>query len=233
MNQNDFINELNNLNIYPSELQLKQLDRYYELLIQYNKVMNLTGITEKEDVYLKHFYDSLTIVKVINLDNEYSLCDIGTGAGFPGVVLKILFPKLKVTLVDSLNKRINFLNIVIDELNLTGIVAIQDRIEEYGKKHRELFDIATARAVASLNVLLEFSIPLVKINGYFIPLKGKLEQEPSYQNALNELHCIIEKKIFFQLPKENSSRNLLLIKKCKRTDKKYPRDNAKIKKQHL
>ena len=233
MNQNEFIKELNYLNIYPSDLQLKQLERYYELLIQYNKIMNLTGITEKTDVYLKHFYDSLTIVKVINLDNEYSLCDIGTGAGFPGIVLKILFPKLKVTLVDSLNKRINFLNIIIEELHLKGIVAIHDRIEEYGKKHRELFDIVTARAVASLNVLLEYSIPLVKINGYFIPLKGKLENEPNYQKALDKLHCIIEKKISFQLPKENSNRNILLIKKYKKTDNTYPRDNVKIKKQPL
>ena len=166
MNEKDFINEIEKLGIFISELQLKQLNKYYELLIEWNKVMNLTGITEKKDVYLKHFYDSLTICKVINLNDYSTLCDIGTGAGFPGMVLKIVFPNLKITLVDSLNKRISFLNEVIKELELDNIIAVHSRIEEF----KGNFDIVTARAVSRLNILLEYAIPLVKKDGYFIPL---------------------------------------------------------------
>ena len=130
MTISEFIEELKKLNIEPTQKQLEQLNRYYELIVEYNKVMNLTGITEKEQVYLKHFYDSLTIAKVIDLNKEESLCDIGTGAGFPGIVLKILFPNLKITLIDSLNKRIEFLKIVIKELNLNNIEAKHTKTEE-------------------------------------------------------------------------------------------------------
>lgn len=233
MNQNDFIEALKKLNISPTQEQLDQLEKYYELLIEYNKVMNLTGITQKEDVYLKHFYDSLTITKVINLNNNINVCDIGTGAGFPGIVLKILFPNLKITLVDCLNKRINFLNTVIKKLNLEDIETIHARIEDYGKINRELFDIVTARAVAPLNILLEYSIPLVKTNGYFIPLKGNLEKENNYQNALKVLKCSIIKREIFKLPKENSHREILLIKKNNITNKLFPRVNSKIKNKPL
>ena len=228
MNADEFVQELNKINIYPTPLQLEQLEKYYNLLIEYNKKINLTGITKKEDVYLKHFYDSLTICKLIDLNNNYTLCDIGTGAGFPGLVLKIIFPNLKVTLVDCLNKRINFLNTVIKELKLNKINTINERIEEYGKNSREIFDIVTARAVAPLNVLLEYAIPVVKVNGYFIPLKGNLEKEPNYTNALAKLKCIIEKKEIFNLPKENSHRELLLIKKILVTKKIFPRNNSLI-----
>ena len=226
MNQDKFILELSKLNINITPLQLQQLERYYELLIEYNKVMNLTGITLKEDVYLKHFYDSLTITKVIDLNKYSTLCDVGTGAGFPGLVIKILYPHLKVTLLDSLNKRLNFLNIVIKELNLKDIETIHTRVEEYNKK----FDITVARAVAPLNILLEYCIPITKVNGYFIAMKGKNEEA---SNALLKLNSeIIETKSFL-LPIENSNRTIIKIKKIKETDKKYPRKYSEIKKNPL
>lgn len=233
MNLNSFIEELSKLDIKLNQIQLNNLERYYELLVEYNKVMNLTGITEKEEVYLKHFYDSLTIVKAINLNNVNSLCDIGTGAGFPGLVLKIVFPNLNVTLIDSLNKRINFLNKVIEELELELIESIHYRIEEYGINNREMFDVVTARAVASTNVLLEYAIPLVKVGGYFIPLKGKIDNEPSYEHASRELNCILEDSIIFNLPIEDSSRTILKFKKQNKTVRKYPRKNSEIKKKPL
>ena len=229
MNQNDFLEELKKINIYPTSNQLLQLEKYYELLIEYNKVMNLTSITKKEDVYLKHFYDSLTLSKIIDLNKKLELCDIGTGAGFPGLVLKIIFPNLKITLVDCLNKRINFLNKVIEELELEDIKTIHARIEDYGKDNREKFDIVTARAVAPLNVLLEYSIPIVKVNGYFIPLKGNLDNEVDYNKALIKLKCTIETKKIFNLPIENSHREIILIKKNKKTNKIFPRHNNQIK----
>lgn len=233
MNQNDFIEELKKISIFPTKYQLEQLEKYYELLIEYNKVMNLTGITKKEDVYLKHFYDSLTIAKIINLRDYISLCDIGSGAGFPGIVLKIIFPNLKITLIDSLNKRINFLNEVIKQLKLINIETVHSRIEDFGKYNREKYDIVTARAVAPLNILLEYSIPLIKINGYFIPLKGIIEKEINYELALQKLNSSLLNKLEFNLPKENSHRTILLIEKNKKTNKKYPRNNIEIKNKPL
>lgn len=226
MNQDKFILELSKLNINITPLQLQQLERYYELLIEYNKVMNLTGITDKEDVYLKHFYDSLTITKVIDLNKYSTLCDVGTGAGFPGLVIKILYPHLKITLLDSLNKRLNFLNIVIKELNLKDIETIHTRVEEYNKK----FDITVARAVAPLNILLEYCIPITKVNGYFIAMKGKNEEA---SNALLKLNSEIIEINSFLLPIENSNRTIIKIKKIKETDKKYPRKYSEIKKNPL
>lgn len=228
-----FKEELSKFNIELTELQEKQLEKYYELLIEYNKVMNLTGITEKEEVYLKHFYDSLTISKVINLNKEKSLCDIGTGAGLPGVVLKIIFPHLKVTLLDSLNKRIEFLKIVISELELKDIEAIHCRVEEYGIKNREIFDVVTARAVASTNILLEYASSQVKIGKHFIAMKGNVSKDSSYDNAIKQLNfrLIMEKE--FLLPIENSNRTLLLFKKEKETSKKFPRKFSEIKKNPL
>lgn len=234
MTISNFIEELKKLNIEPTKEQLEQLNKYYELLIEYNKVMNLTGITEKEEVYLKHFYDSLTISKVIDLNKEETLCDIGTGAGFPGIVLKILFPNLKITLIDSLNKRIEFLKIVIKELNLKDIEAIHTRAEEYAKNNIEKFDVVTSRAVAPLNILLEYGIPLLKVNKHFIAYKGIISQEIiESENALQKLNSKIEKIEEFILPIEQSKRTILLIKKEKTTNKKYPRKNSEIKKNPL
>ena len=234
MTISEFIEELKKLNIEPTQKQLEQLNRYYELIVEYNKVMNLTGITEKEQVYLKHFYDSLTIAKVIDLNKEESLCDIGTGAGFPGIVLKILFPNLKITLIDSLNKRIEFLKIVIKELNLNNIEAIHTRAEEYAIKNIEKYDVVTSRALAPLNILLELSIPLLKINKYFISYKGNISREIiESENALKQLDSKIDKIEEFELPKENSNRTIIKIKKINKTNKKYPRKFSEIKKKPL
>lgn len=233
MNKNKFIEELKKINIVLDEKQLNQLEKYYELLVEYNKVMNLTGITEKEEVYLKHFYDSLTIIKVIDLKNVNSLCDIGTGAGFPGLVLKIVFPNLKVTLLDSLNKRINFLNTVIEKLKLENIETIHARVEEYAILNRNKFDITTSRAVAHLSILLEYAIPITKENGYFIPLKGNIDEELNEsENALKCLNSKIEKIENFELPIEGSKRNIIKIQKRK-DNKKYPRKYSEIKKNRL
>lgn len=188
--------------------------------------MNLTGITIKEEVYLKHFYDSLTIAKVIDLNQYDTLCDVGTGAGFPGLVIKIIYPNLKITLLDSLNKRLNFLNIVIKELNLKDIETIHIRAEEYKKQ----FDIVVARAVAPLNILLEYCIPITKVNGYFIAMKGKNEEA---NNALKELNSEIIETNSFLLPIEQSNRTIIKIKKIKETNKKFPRKYSEIKKNPL
>ena len=223
MTINDFIEELSNININPTKEQLNMLEKYYELLIEYNKVMNLTGITDKDQVYLKHFYDSLTIIKAVDLNNYNSLCDMGTGAGFPGLVLKIFYPNLKVTLIDSLNKRINFLNEVIKELKLENIEAIHARLEEYGQSNREVFDIVTSRAVAKANILLEYATPMLKINGLFICMKGNMENENSYQNAMKKLDVSEENLIEFDLPFELSKRTIITFKKNKQTNKLFPR----------
>lgn len=223
MNQNKFIEEVKKLGLTITEFQLNQLDKYYNILIKYNKVMNLTGITEKEQVYLKHFYDSLTISKIIDLNSINNLCDLGSGAGFPGIVLKIFYPNLKITLIDSLNKRVKFLNEVIKELNLENIVAIHSRIEDYAKTKYEQFDVVTARAVSSINILLELGINLVKVNKYFVFMKGNMEKEPDYINALNKLSCRQIDLIKFKLPIENSDRCLVKIEKLKNINKYYPR----------
>lgn len=234
MTENNFELELNKLGIEVSKEQLYQFNRYYELLIEWNEKINLTSITEKEDVYLKHFYDSATIVKVIDLAKEKTLCDIGTGAGFPGIVLKILFPNLKATLIDALEKRIKFLDIVISELNLKDIEIIHARSEEYGVKNREMFDIVTARAVASLPVLMEYCVPLVKTGKFFIPMKANISQEIILsENAIKQLNLKSIKKEEFFLPYENSNRTIILYLKEKITSKKYPRKNSDIKKKPL
>lgn len=234
MTIDEFINYLKELNIEITNNQLKQLELYYELLIEWNNKINLTGITEHNEVYLKHFYDSLTICRDIDLNEIDSLADIGTGAGFPGLVIKILFPNLKVDLIDSLGKRIIFLNEVVNKLNLQNINIINARAEEYALKVRENYDVVTARAVAPLNILLEYCIPLVKENRYFIPLKANCEEEINgIKNAMSILNCQIEKIDKFILPKENSTRTIIKFKKNDITLKKYPRRFNEIKKKPL
>ena len=233
MNKNKFIEEIEKLGIEVTDKKLEQLEKYYELLIEYNKVMNLTGITEQDEVYLKHFYDSLTISKIIDLKEENSLCDLGSGAGFPGIVIKIFYPELKIVLVDSLKKRINFLNIVIKELGLENIVAIHDRIEEFAKENEEKFDIVTARAVAPLNILLELGIKLVSVGKYFIAMRGNIDNEPDYSNAIKQLDCSLGNIIKFKLPIEESNRSLIKIIKEKKTSKLFPRKYCDIKKKPL
>lgn len=234
MNKDEFLKELEKLNIKLDESKLSKLDRYYELLIIWNEKINLTAITDKEEVYLKHFYDSLTLIKAIDLNDNLSLCDIGTGAGFPGIVLKICFPNLNITLVDALEKRIKFLNKVIKELDLKDITAIHARAEDYAKDAREKFDIVTSRAVAKLNILNELCIPLVKVNGYFIPMKANIDKEiDTAKSSLDKLNSKIENIISFKLPKEESIRNIIKIKKEKQTNNKYPRNFGKISKNSL
>ncbi|MDD2434648.1 MAG: 16S rRNA (guanine(527)-N(7))-methyltransferase RsmG [Bacilli bacterium] len=234
MTVNEFIDHLKQLGIDINDKQLNQLEIYYELLIEWNQKINLTTIVDKKQVYLKHFYDSLTISKIINLEEEQSLCDIGTGAGFPGLVLKILFPNLKVTLVDSLKKRIYFLNTVIQELDLKDIETIHDRCEEYALKNRGKYDVVTARAVAPINILLEYSIPMVKVNKHFIAMKGNIEKEENtYHNAITLLNIKEEEMIKFLLPFENSNRTLIKFKKESKTNHKYPRKFSDIKKKPL
>ena len=234
MTENNFIKELDLIGIEIDNQQLNKLNMYYKLLIEWNEKINLTAITEKEQVYLKHFYDSLTLNKIIELKKESSLCDIGTGAGFPGIVLKILFPNLKVTLVDSLKKRIDFLNLVIKELQLEDIVAIHTRSEEFALAHREEFDIVTARAVAPLNILLEYTVPMVKKGKYFIAMKGNLEKEQkTFDNAMKLLKTSIKDIEEFTLPIEMSKRTLIKFKKLEITNKKYPRKFSDIKNKPL
>lgn len=234
MTKEQFIAELKKINIFVTDYQLQQLEKYYEILIDWNKKINLTGITKLEDVYLKHFFDSATIIKIVDLNKIDSLCDVGTGAGFPGIVIKILFPKIKVTLIDSLNKRINFLNSVIKELELVDIVALHERAEIFALSQREKFQLVTARAVAPLNILSEICLPLVKIGGYFIPLKSNISREIiGFEEVINKLGGQNLEILNFELPYENSNRTLLKVQKKNKTNNKYPRKYADIKKKPL
>ena len=228
MNDKEFKEELSKLGIVLTSTQENQLEMYYNLLIAWNNKMNLTGITERNSVYLKHFYDCITLIKAIDLTKNLKIVDVGTGAGFPGLVLKIVFPNLDVVLVDALNKRINFLNHVIESLKLENIEAIHDRIENYAKNNLEVFDLVTCRAVAKLNIISELCLPLAKINGYFIPMKATIEDEISDTKYLEVLKSKVESVITFNLPIENSVRNLIVIKKYGSIDKKYPRQYDKI-----
>lgn len=233
MNKEQFISEVSKLNIKLTDTMLEQLDKYYEILVSENSKYNLTSITAKDAVYLKHFYDSLTLSKIIELDNQ-SLCDIGTGAGFPGIVLKIVFPNLKVTLVDATLKKCNFLEMVINKLNLTNIEVINARAEDYSKTTRERFDIVTSRAVAPLKHLLEYSIPLVKVGGTYIAMKSDLSKELEGINKYEQKLSIHEQKILkFSLPIENSIRTLIKYTKKEKTNSIYPRKYNEIKKKDI
>ena len=233
MTNEEFIEKLKELNIILNQVQLNQLEKYYELLIEWNKKINLTRIVEKKNVYLKHFYDSITLIKAIDLTKEQELCDIGTGAGFPGIVLKIVFPNLNITLVDALNKRIEFLKLVIKELNLKNINAIHERAEVFIRKNKNKFDIITCRAVAKLNIISEICIPGLKINGYFIPMKAQIDEEIKDIKFLDKLNSKLENIVSFKLPYENSIRNLVVIKKISSTNDIYPRNYDKISKYPL
>lgn len=234
MNLNEFISKVKELGIELNDNQINQFNKYYELLVEYNKVMNLTGITEYEEVLEKHFYDSLTMANKVNLDNS-TLVDIGAGAGFPCIPLKIAFPSLDVTVVDSLAKRMKFLEVVIKELNLKNIRCLAMRGEDFAKLHREEFDFVTARAVARLNILNEITLPLVKVGGYFVALKGQdgLIEINECKDAFNKLGAKIDMIDEFNLPSENAKRINIFIKKEKKTNVIYPRDYAKIKKNPL
>ena len=219
MNKEEFISELKKIGIEISDEGLKKLDKYYELLKEWNEKINLTSIINYEEVYLKHFYDSLTLYRDIDLNNNLSLCDIGTGAGFPGLVLKIVFPSLKVTLVDSLLKRINFLNLVINELHLRDITTYHERCEDFLLKNANSFDIVTSRAVCNLSLLAKMCLPLVKKNGYFIPMKAKCDEElKESENIIKKLFGNVIKIDKFTLPKEESNRTIIKIIKTNDTN---------------
>ncbi len=233
MNKEQFIDELKKINITVTKHMLEQLEKYDEVLRTENKKYNLTAIKNKEDVYLKHFYDSLTLSKIIKLENQ-SLCDIGTGAGFPGMVLKIVYPNLKVTLVDATEKKCKFLQLVIQELGLKDIEVIHARAEIYSKTVREKYDIVTSRAVAPLKHLLEYSIPLVKVGGNYIAMKSDIQKEIENIDIYYKKLKIEEEKILtFTLPYEESIRTLIRYKKIDKTDLKYPRKYTDIKKKSL
>lgn len=213
--------------IHINDRQVEQFEQFYHLLIEKNKVMNLTAITEEDEVIEKHFMDSLTCNRVIDMYKVKSMIDIGTGAGFPGIPLKIMYPDISVVLLDSLNKRVKFLNEVIDHLGLTKIKAIHGRAEDAARlsEYRAKFDLAVSRAVANLSTLSEYCIPFVKVNGYFVSYKaGKgLEEIEKSDSCMKALGSKIMQVDEFQLSNDDSKRVLIKIKKCKGTAKQYPR----------
>ena len=221
----DFIGKLKEFNIEINEEQIKSFEKYMNLLLEWNEKINLTAITQPDEVKLKHFVDSLTVLKYINDDDK--VIDIGTGAGFPGIPLKIMNENTKITLLDSLNKRINFLNIVIETLNLRNIQAIHGRAEEIArnKLYREKYDVAVSRAVANLSTLTEYMLPFVKVGGKCICMKGANvnEELERAQNAIKELGGEIERVDNFHLSDNDNERNIIVIKKIKETNPKYPR----------
>ncbi len=233
MKNNELIEALKKINVFCTQKELDQLNKYFELLITWNEKINLTAITDREEVNLKHFYDSLTLSTIVDLSKENSLCDVGTGAGFPGIVLKIFFPHLKLILVDALNKRLNFLKVVCEELGLENVEFIHARAEDFSRQNREKYDIVTARAVSKLNILLELCTPLVKENKYFIAMKGRDSEVDLCDKAILELGLTIEKKINFELPYDGGERNLVKLKKTSKTNKKYPRKFSEIKNRPL
>lgn len=216
---------LKELNIELSDLQLEQFYNYMNILIEWNKFMNLTGITEPAEVITKHFVDSLTVLD--RIDKNASVIDVGTGAGFPGIPIKIAFPEAKVVLLDSLNKRIKFLNEVIEKLELKNIETIHGRAEEYGrnKNHREKYDIAIARAVAPLNILLEYLMPFAKVNGKCLCMKGSSSEEEieNSKNAIKVLGGELVKTEDFCIPNTDIKRRIVKVNKIKETNNKYPR----------
>lgn len=229
MNKKIFIEELKKIGLELTEEQLNSLDIYCKYLLEYNSHTNLTAIKEEEQVYLKHFYDSLTFIKAIDLTNINNLIDVGTGAGFPGMVLKIIYPNVEVTLLDSNNKKITFLQELSKKLNLDKINFFHGRAEDFCQKNRESFDVVTARAVSNMTTLTELCMPLTKVGGYYIPMKGSNEEEVKDSlDAIEILGGIVRENIKFNLPIENSGRQIIKIEKVKNTPKEYPRRYEKI-----
>lgn len=229
MTPEEFVKALENKNIQITDTMLAQFDVYYQMLSEYNKIMDLTNVIEKEQVYERHFYDSLSVAFTgLNFNNQ-TLCDVGSGAGFPAIPLKIVFPEMELVIIDSLNKRMLFLNEVIKKLNLKKTTIVSKRVEDVTSIYRNRFDFVTARAVARLNILLELCVPIVKVNGQFIAMKGmqgNKELEES-KNAIAQLDITL-----IHTYQENQILNFY-FKKMKETNLKYPRRFAQIKQKPL
>lgn len=231
----EFKSELSKYDIIPNDSILDKFNKYYNRLVSVNEYMNLTAITEEAEVYNKHFLDSITILKALGDLNNINLCDVGSGAGFPSIPLAIVRSDINVTIIDALNKRINFLNDLAKELELNNVVAYHKRAEDFVKDKREFFDVVTARAVARLNILAELCMPLVKIGGLFVAMKGQdgsLEAKEA-NKAIEFLGGKIKDIIKLELPDEAGKREIIVIEKIKECPKKYPRAFAKIKERPL
>lgn len=226
MNEEQFYEALKQDGIELTTNQLAQFSTYYRLLVEWNEKMNLTSITQKSEVYLKHFYDSISAAFYTDFSDQH-ICDVGAGAGFPSIPLKICFPDLKITIVDSLNKRITFLNELAEALKLENVAFVHDRAEIFGqnKEYRESFDVVTARAVARMSVLSELCLPLCKESGVFIAMKGSKASDEltDAQIAIKALGGKLEREETFELPGEEGLRSIIFIKKERKTPKKYPR----------
>ncbi len=226
-NIESFEKDLEEINIKLEKRQMCQFLQYYELLVEWNSFMNLTAITDYDEVIKKHFVDSLSLIKAMDLSKEISVIDIGTGAGFPGIPLKIAFPNLKITLLDSLNKRIKFLDEVIDKLELKDIITIHGRAEDFAKdkNYRQSFDLCVSRAVANLSTLSEYCLPYVKTGGKFVSYKSEkiTDEMNAAKNAIKILGGNISEQVEFILPDSDIYRNLFVIDKIKDTPMKYPR----------
>lgn len=226
MNKDRFIQELKKINIILTDDQVELFNKYAKFLLEYNKTVNLTAIRDIEGVYLKHFYDSCLVINnsLVDFNNVNSLIDIGSGAGFPGVIIKILYPNIELTLLDSNNKKTTFLSKLIEYLNLENVTIVNDRAENFVKNNRQKFDISIARAVSELRIISELCIPLTKVNGYFIALKGNYKEElDSAKSTIKILNSEVEKTIETTLPIEESIRTLIFIKINGIVDNKYPR----------
>lgn len=227
MSESEFLNQLKILNIDLSEEQVSQMREFADILLDYNTRVNLTAIRNLDDVYLKHFYDSLTLVKTYRFTNE-TVLDVGTGPGFPGIVLKLAFPNIKITLLDSNGKKVRFLNYVVEKMNLRDVTVVCDRAEEFFETGNK-FDVVVSRAVADLNVLTELCIPFCCVGGSFIAMEGKSDEElHSVKSVISFLGADIEQVIKFELPKKAGERCLINIKKKQETKVGYPRSYDKI-----
>ncbi len=234
MTEKEFLTEININNIEISSTQLELFKKYCNFLIEYNKHTNLTAIKTEKEIYLKHFYDSILLINNYKFNDEQKVLDIGTGAGFPGVVLKIMLPNIKLTLLDSNNKKTTFIKALLEVLEISDVEVVNDRAEKYCDNNREIFDVVTSRAVTQLNVLAELSIPLLKVGGIFLPMKGNVIKElEEAKQGIEMLGAEVIKVNNYELPIENSIRSVVIIKKMKPTSNLYPRTYDKIIKKPL
>ncbi|AOZ92860.1 16S rRNA (guanine(527)-N(7))-methyltransferase RsmG [Paenibacillus crassostreae] len=222
-----FADRLQEHGIILNELQLEQFETYFKELVNWNEKMNLTGITERDQVYTKHFYDSVSLSFYMEMEHIKTLADIGSGAGFPGIPLKICFPEIQLTIIDSLNKRITFLKNIVEKLNLAGVELIHGRAEDWGHKqgYRDHYDLVTARAVAKLALLNEFCLPFVRVDGIFAAMKGSdpTEEIKEASYSLKQLKGKLNKVEKFTLPVEDAERHIIIVQKRTATPQKYPR----------